>query len=322
MRKFKYPVAMEVTSIMQYEEVSQQMKEIGIDTQQAPNRSYPWTIVTDYLSDETPILAYINWAESMDMDYYMSKNYNPELFLSLAALSDGSEFFPGEYVCNAESGALYGKVVEDAGPNMQIRNFADSLILVSKSAIRKATAAELIEHFSKKKTELDAQSTLDALDTAGKKMGEIGKSLKNTFSKDDRKQRVKEHIAKIFPAELVDNITEILLIGGVDCVTEQEVDKKATQFADTMKLSKAVDEFTYGELVICYNNEKEFCIGYYKEPSINKGHYVLEKMTGVLQWVEEVKRRPKHKVQYDDLLHTYAHSKGIDVSQIQVIPTT
>lgn len=144
-RKFKLKLAMPVKTRMEYEEISQPLSKIGYKTQTRPSGSYPWLIITDDITDSLTV-AYLQANTQSIYDFnHIIEEYNPELFLALAACSEGDTFYPGEwvvlhgslYLCNGmKEGSLLLDMYE--GYNFPPNNY------------RKATVEEIINHFTKK----------------------------------------------------------------------------------------------------------------------------------------------------------------------------
>lgn len=81
---------------------------------------------------------------------YFIDRYNPELFLALAAMSAGEEFWIGEYVCFKGKNEVLGKVDGNSGDWCRVINSDGSFQQIRNIAIRKATKEEIIGHFEKK----------------------------------------------------------------------------------------------------------------------------------------------------------------------------
>lgn len=80
--------------------------------------------------------------------YHMLTNFNPELFLALAAMSKGPNFWPGEWVIDTFSAntlAVVNKQVESH--KYEVENFDNERWTTHAIHLVKATKVEILDHF-------------------------------------------------------------------------------------------------------------------------------------------------------------------------------
>lgn len=148
MRNFNIRVVMMVTQNQFDADLRESLNCIGYDTDGLNLDSYPY-ILNQGSSIYSTIL------QNKEYGFFIDK-YNPELFLALASMSEGDEFYPGEYVFLKDKeiaivGEVYGetiKYVKGHGTGSLI-----SYSGYSKSDLKKLTKEEIILHFTKKEEE-------------------------------------------------------------------------------------------------------------------------------------------------------------------------
>jgi len=150
-RKFTQPIAMIVPDYLKWCDLANKMIQLGYRAfSTLEDREFPWKMYTSIEDHDTAFVpissGYCDWTDSRMIEL---ADYNPELFLALAAMTEGGDFFVGEvamvderifYHCK-ENGTLECYFV-DKSENIKVGN-----IQASK---RKATREEIIAHFSKK----------------------------------------------------------------------------------------------------------------------------------------------------------------------------
>lgn len=168
-RKFIQPVAMIATIYQVNSDLLPPLREMGYSIENFDPSKYPCSdlVLTDFGS------CWGNFGNtnyfkdpktySSDHDRCFVDHYNPELFLALAAMSDGSGY-RGELVTVRKGGSV-GKII-DAGEGGYIIEFADgSRGAFLGSDLNKLTAEEIIAHFSK---ESELQAKADAFADSAK----------------------------------------------------------------------------------------------------------------------------------------------------------
>lgn len=162
MKKFITPVAMKVTKEQYESDLQSSLEGLGYE-----HINCDGTHLCTFADGKNNKVARIPSRCKTDMSRYLIEDYNPKLFLALAAMTEGDEYGVGEwgickantnsghayihnkfYQCKEVSVGLLYTVMDDTGSNSNawgIGNF------------KKATKEELINHFSGAKEEQDAK---------------------------------------------------------------------------------------------------------------------------------------------------------------------
>jgi hypothetical protein len=326
-RKFKQPVSMPCNQGQFDEFLKEELYSIGIKPfWMEPQRFHEGNnIVVD------------NWAAAPNGCYFSAPTsncaethipeFNPDLFLAIAAMSQGDEFCPGEWAVCLWKGStvlefegLY-KVHHVDDEFLYPEPYSDKRYMYLKSDdgpnFRKATVGELTEYFTKPKAEKSPEPTSF--------FDQIADIIKPKVHSQEP-FKVNPETIKEFTDRVAEIAREALKVsaekakGYPNFPSGGTISKNPSSEPESIISEPQKDKFKTGDLVICFNNGKHYCTGYYIEPSVSTGHYVFDKLTGVLCFVEEARRPDPVKVTYDELLKSYAQHKGIDVSQIEVIP--
>lgn len=181
-RKFIYPVAMPCNDDQFEKELKEPLRSLGY---KVDAKFFSRDLISNVWNGTFKI-ALINQCDAgIDARHLIS--YNPELFLALAAMSEGPEFWPGEWaVCTwkgstkLSEGTLFmvSKIDDDRGHARiwWVNEFGNEewmYLYPTKENInpnfRKATAEEIIAHFTKEPSFFDQISgeadNLDVLTT-------------------------------------------------------------------------------------------------------------------------------------------------------------
>lgn len=144
--KFSTPVAMKVTEGQYNRDLKEPLKELGYEEEN--------------MSRADPLYEYLmtNWVGSpnkLGVDYsnsinnrYLIPNYNPKLFLALAAMTEGDAWTVGEYLSYKDPEVVRGKENLFKVSNLDRSNLqAGYANLEYKNIYIKTTKEKLIQHF-------------------------------------------------------------------------------------------------------------------------------------------------------------------------------
>jgi len=167
MKKFKYPLAITGT-VAEREALIPKLEELG----------YEWTAALRNDGDNNKFLI-TNYVGSngrgVGMGYYFSIGDRKEvpasdsqLVLALAAMVDDNVYHKGEYIKVIKNGSVCGpidsiheiKEVNDSNFRVGNKGFDDTMY---SNYVRKATAEEIIAHFSKSATTQQPSTTVESL---------------------------------------------------------------------------------------------------------------------------------------------------------------
>ena len=151
MKKFKQAVTMEVTQKQYENDLKIPLEKLGYNCDKCINfNKYPilYANYSSYFDNEmaSGLKSNIDYNNGSFLD-----SYNPELFLALAAITEGDEWVKGEYLIELEATGKSGfifKVKELSGCNGDM-GYASNRYF--NKYYRKATKEELIKHFSNNK---------------------------------------------------------------------------------------------------------------------------------------------------------------------------
>lgn len=183
MRNFIQPVAMPVNQ-KQYAEILPSLTPLGY---------------TEYIDGDTWIedfyLLSNKWSSHENGKLFLANkgykkhrnlggaiviDYNPDLFLALAAMSEGGEMFPGEWVISNQEDIATVIDVSDFSKHLSVEFLDGSKGNYPENIFRKATAEEIVVHFSKKESDLNFPSG----------------GVKSSISPDEPEPIVSEHDTK------------------------------------------------------------------------------------------------------------------------------
>lgn len=159
MSKFITPVSMQVTKEQYKNDLRQPLLDLGYEEEYFYNSFNPINynyLVTNYSRKESCIGYNVHFSLKNDNNRYSIENYNPQLFLALAAMKEGDKFHVGEYVWITKKRSTSS--FRFNGCLKRIRKVSISHICVDddlnglhNDECRKATKEELIKYFSHKK---------------------------------------------------------------------------------------------------------------------------------------------------------------------------
>lgn len=314
-RRFIQPVAMKVTSRIQFEDLGQALLSFGYRRQDTPTGGYPWIAITDYGYDEKPTLAYLSSSRKDFSEFILVEDYIPDLFLSLAAMSEGDEFYPSEWVICLRVGAsqfhenkLYKceRVEEDrlyaTGEYGEMEwMFTDDGM--GNKNFRKATAAELIEHFTGK-----SEQNQDKVEPETKIEWKEMISKINNEADDAKFTAAPVNYNGVPHSEYWDTIkTPAHLWGPIEFKTEPQ--EYSPKFGDKVE-------------VFIKDGVGRVITAHYLEPSKREtsGHYVKDITTGNIHFVEKVVALRKVQVEMSRALEYIAMYMKLDKYQIEIVP--
>lgn len=146
MRRFIQEVSMPCTEQRFESDLKEKLTAIGRSFS-----SYPWSGCEFIVADDCGFF-FPNQSAGYDLINKLD-SYNPELFLALAAMSEGDEMFPGEWVVSTHK---WSSGIKDGTMTMVEKTHEGSFNcehgLVYSTHFRKATAEEIVAHFTEKKT--------------------------------------------------------------------------------------------------------------------------------------------------------------------------
>lgn len=146
MPQFKQPVSMETPHEMSFNSLGEKLQDLGYTPMCIVNYHAAPYMVTNANNHHD---GYTNAGSNMrhERGRYFIPEYNPELFLALAAMTTGDDWIVGEYlVCiNGHNKIFKYKRLEGANSD---EGWADNN---QKHTYRKATKEELIQHFKNPK---------------------------------------------------------------------------------------------------------------------------------------------------------------------------
>jgi hypothetical protein len=151
MSKFITPVSMQVTKEQYENDLKQPLLDLGYNT--------GWSESLLYKNDNYYIICengnYGFWSHD-GIDTFFIENYNPQLFLALAAMRDGDNFHVGEYIWIIKKRSTASKKYD--GCLKRVRKPSTHSLQIDgddyglhNDECRKATKEELIEYFSREK---------------------------------------------------------------------------------------------------------------------------------------------------------------------------
>lgn len=172
-RKFKQAVWMKCEKDEQRQSLAYLLKSIGYKMDSGAGKFDTYPIVCTRFSDQNDLFAFTagDW-RAFPESYFKIDHYNPDLFLAIAAQSEGEEFWPGEWVALKNGGYLY-ESIGNKGDLVFLKSYANGGLPhpFEKSCFRKATLEELVAHFTK-----DRPSELEPGHFTNKTMQEVADS--------------------------------------------------------------------------------------------------------------------------------------------------
>lgn len=254
MRKFIQPVSMKVSPDDDIKHLLRGLEYMGYVGPITDNfASHPF-LVNNFAGNIGRINNVTVHADSRHERIVLTE-FNPDLFLALAAMSEGIEFYPGEWVVSTHK---WASGITDGTMTMVEKTHEGSFNcdhgLVYSAHFRKATAEEIINHFTEKKDYDDTllDGPLPVIDEKyihlgpGEYRGEyfVCTNTKGEFSRF--KGLSTEHTVLCYNN------------GWAKTFISANPEDKATEFADKMKLSKALtDEPTRMEMADALSDAEE-----------------------------------------------------------------
>lgn len=148
--KFATKVAMKVTEDQYHRDLEKPLLDMGyIYTDYysvRTNMQYDYRYLTNYHSNQFSIR--FDYRAKVE-DNYLIEDYNPQLFLALAAMTEGEDWIGGEWLFFETDDVLFKVKSTDGNYNDYTQGLATNN-KDAKTAYRKATKEEIIKHFNKK----------------------------------------------------------------------------------------------------------------------------------------------------------------------------
>lgn len=151
-RKFITPVNMVIPDYLKWCELANDMIQLGYHADDdIKDKGFPWIMYTEQ-HDDRAVFAIISAhiKEWIDPDMISIHDYNPELFIALAAMSEGSEFWPGEWLANKTIKSLVKVLKTGRNDSVEIESRGETFWL-QRDDFRKATKEEILDHFAKER---------------------------------------------------------------------------------------------------------------------------------------------------------------------------
>lgn len=157
MNKFKTPVSMVVTQEQYERDLKSQLESLGYKESGILNPYFsPHCYLVTNAYNENDIIDNYRYSNNKDIhNRYFIDHYNPELYLALAAMTEGDIPIVGEWVIGVNSSSVDrkypSKVTSVKGDSFSVDGRStDSPHQTSIYFTRKVTKEELIKHFNKK----------------------------------------------------------------------------------------------------------------------------------------------------------------------------
>jgi len=149
-RKFTMPVSMVITQDQFDKDLEFQLNALGYRKGFNTQVSYGVNILVNNSKGRLGKISIVRKGVVNHFGRHFIDHYNPELFLALSAMSETSQLFCGEYVRIDKAIDLL-KVLDSSDlDNVKVSSHADCFLKIPRSYLVKATAAEIIQHFTKK----------------------------------------------------------------------------------------------------------------------------------------------------------------------------
>jgi len=157
MGNFKTPLLMEVTK-EQYDRISEGLIALGYYKSSRKHTNSDKILVTSWRTNCNSFNS-VSSKSSLSLDNPRLEVTNSELFLALAAMTEGDDWIVGEYVKVTNNGFNHNEIIRVN----EIRAARADMGLVGQHATwcRKATEAELIAHFLSNTTKAEEPKTYE-----------------------------------------------------------------------------------------------------------------------------------------------------------------
>lgn len=188
MRQFIQRVTMPCTFIQFLDDLRDPLTDLGYDT----SKMLLKTMKSIQANCWDGMISASNLQEWSSTGFYHTNFYNPELFLAIAAMSAGDEFYPGEWVVCEKAGSTLvdkgglvkvkyvfknndpfnAKIYSDMFKSLSSWMYMYSGVNDESPNFRKATLGEILSHFNHQKQAKDqreaAKDLIDGLSEAAK----------------------------------------------------------------------------------------------------------------------------------------------------------
>lgn len=163
--KFITPVSMQVTEEQYNQDLKKPLEEMGYKEVTVSHIKNNRDCLCTNVNEINNYAEFLNHAYKHRLKRYAIEEYNPELFLALAAMTEGIEPIVGEYIigtkdskrCASKKGVIYKVLQLDTTTSEVYRIGPNKLDVTSTVYSRKATKEEIINHFK----ELSQESVLE-----------------------------------------------------------------------------------------------------------------------------------------------------------------
>jgi hypothetical protein len=168
-RVFECRVSMPCTLNQYKKDLREQLVKLGYDSldkyenlDEGPKKNTMRSLQVNWVSSR----ASWSYEERFDPDgIFTIGSYNPSLFLALAAMSTGEQFWPGEYAIDTFNDVNLLVVVTDwAGEFKYYVEHESVKYVIHKNHLRRATVEEILNHFQSKEAMQQTEDKVFHLD--------------------------------------------------------------------------------------------------------------------------------------------------------------